>query len=143
MKRMQLAAAAGNALAQFNLGMMYNHSLDDNGHPRTTNHDLAVQWFLSAAKQGFPRAQLKLAQTYAEEILSEVEMPDHRIEAYAWFLRAVAGLTGAQQAEAQKGLKKAAAMLTEDEMEAARDLAERWGGGETYVAELDFRGRGR
>lgn len=140
MKRMQIAAATGDALAQFNLGMMYNHSLDDNEHPRAANHEQAVHWFLSAATQGFPRAQLKLAQTYAEEILSEVEMPDHRIEAYAWFLRAASGLTGAQQAEAKKGLKKASAMLTEDEMEAARDLAERWGAGETYNPEMGPRG---
>jgi TPR repeat protein len=143
MKRMQIAAAAGDALAQFNLGMMYDHGMDDNEHPRAADRAEAMRWFLSAAKQGFPRAQLKLAQTYAQAFPAQSEAPDHRVEAYAWFLRAADRLMGAQQFEAEQGLKRVAATMSEDEIDSARALAERWSAKETYVADLPQRGRRR
>jgi len=139
MKRMQIAAAAGDALAQFNLGMMYDHGMDDNHHPRTADRGEAARWFLSAAKQGLPRAQLKLAQFYIEA----EEQGDHRVEAGAWFLRAAAGSSGAQQYEAKKGYEKVAAQMTEAEIAAARALADTWSEGETYVPDLPVRGRRR
>lgn len=131
MKRLQMAAEAGDALAQFNLGVMYDHGMDDNEHPRLADRGNAIRWFLSAAKQGLPRAQLKIAQTYA----GEVDEATHRVEAGAWFLRAAEGMTGAQQLEAQKGYKRVAARMTEGEIEKAHRLAQTWGANETYVPE--------
>ena len=137
MRRLQLAAEAGDALAQFNLGVMYDHGMDDNEHPRVADRGEAIRWLTSAAKQGLPRAQLKLAQTYADE----TENAKHRIEASAWFLRAAEGSSGADQFEAQKGFTKMSARMSEGEIESARSLAEKWGAGETYVPELPRRGR--
>jgi TPR repeat protein len=139
MKRLQLAAEAGDALAQFNLGIMFDHGMDDNEHPRVADRGTAIRWFLSAAKQGLPRAQLKLAQTYAGEIKDTT----HRVEAAAWFLRAAEGSSGADQYEAQKGFKRVSAPMSEDEIEAARALARRWAASETYVPEMPTRGRRR
>jgi len=137
MKRMQIAAEAGDALAQFNLGVMYDQGMDDNHHPRKTDRGNAIRWFLSAAKQGLPRAQLKLAQAY----VGAEEPDDRRIEAGAWFLRAAEGSQGAQQLEAQKGFKRVASEMSDDEVAATRALAETLGVGATYVEEPATRRR--
>ena len=137
MKRMQIAAEAGDALAQFNLGVMYAQGMDDNYHPRPADHTNAIHWFLCAAKQGLPRAQLKLAQAY----VGSDDLVDHRVEAGAWFLRAAEGSQDALQFEAQKGFKKVAADMSDDEIEASRALAETWRAGETWVPEVANRRR--
>jgi len=139
MKRLQIAAQAGDALAQFNLGVMYDHGMDNNEHPRVANRDEAIRWLLSAAKQGLPRAQLKLAQFYVDGEVAE----DHRVEAGAWFLRAAAGTGGAQQDEALMGFKKVSVRMTQDEIDAAQTLADTWAASETYVPEQTMRGRRR
>jgi len=128
MKRMQIAAEAGDALAQFNLGIMYDQGMDDNHHPRLSDRANALHWFLSAAKQGLPRAQLKLAQAY----VAAEEPIDRRVEAGAWFLRAAQGSQGAQQFEAEKGFKRVASEMSDDEIESSRALAETLRAGETY-----------
>ena len=139
MKRLQIAAEAGDALAQFNLGTMYDHGMDDNEHERVADRVQALRWYLSAAQQGLPRAQLKLAQTYA----GETENTKHLVEAGAWFLRAAEGSTGAQQFEAQKGFTKLVARMSEDEVIAARRLSKNWAGKETYIPDMPTRGRRR
>jgi len=131
MKRMQIAAEAGDALAQFNLGVMYDQGMDDNHHPRKTDRVNAIRWLLSAAKQGLPRAQLKLAQAY----VGAEEPNDRRVEAGAWFLRAAQGSTGAQQFEAEKGFKRVASEMSDDEVATARAMAETLGASETYIEE--------
>jgi TPR repeat protein len=137
MKRMQIAAEAGDALAQFNLGVMYDQGMDDNYHPRVADHENAILWLLRAAKQGLPRAQLRLAQAY----VSADDLVDHRVEAGAWFLRAAEGSHDAQQFEAQKGFKKVASEMSDDEIESSRALAETWRAGETWVPEVANRRR--
>ena len=64
-KQLQLAAEGGDAAAQFNLGVLYDSRLDDNGYPIEGNRAEAVRWLLAAAEQGLPRAQSQLATMYA------------------------------------------------------------------------------
>src|ERR1051325_1884522 len=64
-KRLLRAAEAGDAGSQYNLGILYDNGLDDNGYAVTGNRRQAVKWLLAAAEQGLPRAQVKLAGVYA------------------------------------------------------------------------------
>jgi len=57
----------GNAEAQFNLGVMYENGLGDSRYPVEGHRPEAVRWLLAAAAKGLPRAQVKLAETYADE----------------------------------------------------------------------------
>src|ERR1700676_3925864 len=52
MKRLQTAAEKGDANAQFNLGVLYDNRLDDNGHPIGSNRAQALKWLQMAAEQG-------------------------------------------------------------------------------------------
>ena len=55
----QESAAQGNAIAQFNLGVMYA-----NGHGVSQDHVRAVEWYRKAANQGHADAQSNLANMY-------------------------------------------------------------------------------
>jgi TPR repeat protein len=61
MKRLLRQALAGDAESQFNLGVLYVNGRDDNGHPIPGNSAESIKWLLAPAKQGLPRAQIKLA----------------------------------------------------------------------------------
>jgi hypothetical protein len=61
-----LAAESGDAAAQFNLAVLCDSRLDDNGYPIEGNRTAAMKWLLAAAEQGLPRAQSKLAEMYAD-----------------------------------------------------------------------------
>ena len=65
-KQLLRAAEAGNASSQYNLGILYDNGLDDNGYAVVGNRHQAVKWLLAAAEQGLPRAQVKLAEIYAD-----------------------------------------------------------------------------
>src|SRR5205085_11025889 len=65
-KRLLQAAEAGDAGSQYNLGVLYDNGLDDNGYAVAGNRPQAVRWLLAAAKRGLPRAQVKLAEIYAD-----------------------------------------------------------------------------
>ena len=58
-----LAAESGDAAAQFNLAVLCDSRLDDNGYPIEGNRVVAMKWLLAAAEQGLPRAQSKLTET--------------------------------------------------------------------------------
>src|SRR5712692_8886791 len=64
-KRLLQAAEGGDARSQYNLGILYDNGLDDNGYAVAGNRPQAVKWLLAAAEQGLPRAQVKLAEVYA------------------------------------------------------------------------------
>ena len=61
------AAERGDAEAQFNLGVIYENGLNDSRYAAEGNRPEAVRWLLAAAEQGLPRAQIKLAEIYADE----------------------------------------------------------------------------
>ncbi len=52
-------AEAGNARAQYNLGLMY-----DNGQGVTQDYPEAVRWYRLAAARGHPSAQFNLGVIY-------------------------------------------------------------------------------
>ena len=66
-KHLIQAAERGDAEAQFNLAIMYENGLDDSRYAVEGNRPEAMRWLLAAAEQGLPRAQIKLAEIYADE----------------------------------------------------------------------------
>jgi TPR repeat protein len=122
MKRLRLAAETGDAGSQFNLGVFYDNSLDDNGHAVGGNRTEAMKWLLRAARQGLPRAQTRLAELYAD---GSEAAGDH-VRAGAWFLRAAAGSSGADRAKAQSGYERISSHMAPTEIAKARRLARAW-----------------
>ena len=125
-KRLIEAAEAGDAVSQCNLGILYDNGLDDNGYAVQGNRPQAVRWLLAAAEQGLPRAQIKLAEVYADG-------PDIRgshTTACGWFLLASMGLHGVHLHSARSGYERIASHLTQAQIvEAkrfARDRTRRW-----------------
>jgi uncharacterized protein len=132
MKGLIAAAAAGNPEAQFNFGVMYDnriddqgnaHSpIDDNGYSVSRNRAEAMRWLLRAAEQGLARAQMRLAELYAEE----ADDPEANIKACKWFILARANLSGVRLQRAQAGYEQICARMTSDEVNAAHRRARRW-----------------
>ena len=122
MKRLLLAAEKGDAGAQFNLGVLYDNRLDDNGHGIRSNRVEAMKWLQQAADQGLPRAQIKLGEMYADG----GDAAGDNIKAYAWFLVAAMSLGGAQRQTAQSGYERIARQLTPTQIAEAADLARVW-----------------
>lgn len=121
-KQLVLAAAGGDAAAQFNLGVLYDSRLDDNGYPIAGNRAEAMRWLLAAAEQGLPRAQSKLAEMYA----ASADGPDDQIRACAWFLVATMRLNGIHRSKAQSAYDRISAHLTLAQRAKARRLAGLW-----------------
>jgi TPR repeat protein len=122
MKKMVALAESGGAESQFNLGVVYSNPLDANGHHTSGNRGEAIRWLLAAAQQGLPRAQMKLAEMYAE---APSASPD-QVKACMWFLLAAAALTDARRDNAQSGYKRVAARLSPAQLAKAKRLAEAW-----------------
>lgn len=138
MKHLKTAAAKGDPLAQFNLGVMYNRRLDDNGHPASGDRIEALRWLSQAARQGLPRAQQHVA-----ELLCDGRTPAERVEACAWLIRARANTVGAYQEQAQTRLAKLSATLTAGQCQMAERMAESFKSEERYVPQaLPRRRRG-
>ena len=116
------AAEYGNAEAQFNLGIICENAFDDSRYSVEGNKLEAEKWFLAAAEQGLPRAQLKLAQIYA----AQPETPDNSVKACTWYLLATASLRGAHLEVAQSAYRRAALRLTSAQITEVRDRVEAW-----------------
>jgi len=115
-KRLHLAAAGGDAAAQFNLGVLYDSRLDDNGYAIEGNRVEAMRWLLAAAEQGLPRAQSQLATMYA----GGTDLPEDYIKACAWFLLATRRLQGIHRHRAQSGYERISSHLTPAQLARAR-----------------------
>ena len=115
---MRAAAESGEASAQFNLAIVYDNGLDDNGHDVERNRREAIKWLRKAAQQGLSRAQAKLADIYREQ--SDLK------QAYAWFLVAAANSEGAGAQRIHDGMNRLAPELSEEEIDRAKKLAQRW-----------------
>ena len=72
-------ANAGDASAQFNLGLMY-----DIGEGVPENDGNAVAWYLKAAEQGFAVAQSNLGLMYR----TGLGVPQDDVEAVTWYRKA-------------------------------------------------------
>ena len=121
-KHLLQAAERGNAEAQFNLGVMYANGLHDSRYAVEGSRSEALRWFLAAAEQGLPRAQLKLAEIYA----ADPEFSETSVEACTWFLLATQGLRGAQLRDAQSAYDRASLRLTPAQIADAISSAESW-----------------
>jgi TPR repeat protein len=122
LRDLRLAAAGGNAAAQFNLGVLYDSRVDDNGHPIAGNRKEAMKWMLAAAEQGLPRAQSRVAEMYA----AGPDPPEDHISACAWFLVAATQLSGIYRDRAQSGYERVSSYLTPRQLATARRLAGSW-----------------
>jgi TPR repeat protein len=121
-KLLLLAAESGDAAAQFNLAVLCDSRLDDNGYPIEGNRAAAMKWLLAAAEQGLPRAQCKLAEMYADRPAT----PEDDINACVWFLIATTSLAGIYRHRAQSGYKRVSSRLTPPQLAVARRLALAW-----------------
>jgi TPR repeat protein len=119
MKHLRLAAESGDAAAQFNLGVLYDSRLDDNGYAIAGNRAEAIRWLLAAAEQGLPRAQSRLAELYA----GGPNASGNYVNACAWFLLATTSSRGIHQDQARSGYERVAAQLTPVQLAKARRLA--------------------
>jgi TPR repeat protein len=121
-KRLLLAAEAGDAPSQCNLGILYASGLDDNGYAVDVDRPQAVKWLLAAAEQGLPRAQLKLAEVYA----SAPDISGSHAAACRWFLLAALGLRGIHLHQARSGYERIASPLPRAQIAQARRFARDW-----------------
>ena len=121
-KRLLLAAEAGDASSQCNLGILFANGLDDNGYAIDGNRPHAVRWLLAAAEQGLPRAQLKLAEVYAEA----ADTSRSHAAACGWFLLAALGLQGAHLHQARSGYERVASHLTPGQIAKAKRFVRNW-----------------
>jgi TPR repeat protein len=119
MKKLIRAARRRDAEAQFNLGVLYSNGLDDNGYATNPNRSEAIKWLKRAARQGLPRAQMKLAEVYADG----KNIPRDRIAACAWFLAASQLSSGRPRHMARAGYEALAIQLTAAQLEEARRAA--------------------
>jgi TPR repeat protein len=117
-KRLLQAAEAGDAAAQYNLGILYDSGIDDNGRAVKGNQPQAARWLLAAAEQGLPRAQVKLAEVYAAA--------GGHAAAGGWFLLAALGLHGVHRHRARSGYDRIASVLTAAQIVQAKRFAEDW-----------------
>jgi TPR repeat protein len=121
-KRLLHAAENGDAVAQCNLGILYDNALDDNGRAVTGSRPRAIRWLLAAAEQGLARAQVKLAEVYAEVPSRSGDYT----RACGWFLVAVPGLRGIHRDQARSGYERLALHLTPAETAEAARFARDW-----------------
>ena len=121
-KRLLQAAEAGDALAQCNLGILYDNGLDDNGYIVEGGRPQAVRWLLAAAEQGLPRAQVKLAEVYADG----PDISGSHTTACGWFLVAAMGLRGVHRHNARSEYERIASHLTPAQIAEARRFARDW-----------------
>lgn len=121
-KRLLQAAEAGDAGAQCNLGILYENGLDDNGYVVEGNRPQAVRWLLAAAEQGLSRAQVKLAELYADA----PDISGRHAIACGWFLLAATGLRGIHLHKARSGYERIASHLTPAQIADVRRFARDW-----------------
>jgi TPR repeat protein len=122
MRHLRIAAESGEAAAQFNLGVLYESRLDDNGYAIEGNRAEAIKWLLAAAEQGLPRAQSRLAELYAGGPNS---LGNH-VDACAWFLVATKNSQGIHRYQARSGYEQVASRLTPAQRTKAKHLAGLW-----------------
>jgi|SRR5271169_3096143 len=121
-RQLLLAAEKGDADSQFNLGVLYANDIDDNHYAVEGNRVEAERWFLAAAEQGLPRAQIRLAEMYAEA----PDIAESEIKACGWYLLATTSLRGAHLHRAQSGYEHMYSRLTPGQVEEVRRFVSNW-----------------
>ena len=110
LKMFRQLATKGNAVAQFNLGLMYA-----NGRGVSQDDEEAVRWYRLAAAQGYARAQYNLGTMYA----SGQGVTQDYASAHMWYN--LAGSAG--DAEGAKNRDLIAKIMTPQQIEKAQDMA--------------------
>ena len=105
-------AERGNAIAQANLGVMY-----DNGQGVPENDAEAVRWYRLAAEQGNALAQTNLGLMYA----NGEGIPQNNARAYMWW--SVAAEQGNESARGNRDI--VADRLVPDQLARGQDMATR------------------
>ncbi len=111
-------AEQGNAIAQANLGIMY-----DNGEGVPQDYAKALQWWRKAAEQGHATAQYKLGFMYRN---GESVSQDY-VQAHMWFdLAASRFPPGEARDRAVKNRDTIAERMTPAQISEAQKLAREW-----------------
>ena len=120
---LRVKANAGDADAQFNLGVWYNF-----GHGVPQDSAQAVAWIRKAADQGLVGAQFNLGNAYRDG----QGVPQDYVEAHKWFNLAASRMAAANQqqlADTRTRLEArdaVAKLMTPTQIEAAQKLASAW-----------------
>lgn len=122
MRHLRMAAESGEAAAQFNLGVLCDSRLDDNGYAIDSDRAAAIKWLRAAAEQGLSRAQSRLAELYAEG----PNVSENHVSACAWFLLATRNSRGVHRHHARSGYERLATRLTPAQLTKAKHLAGIW-----------------
>jgi TPR repeat protein len=121
-RRLRIAAESGEAAAQFNLGILCDSRLDDNGYAIEGDRAEAIKWLRAAAEQGLPRAQSRLAALYTDG----PNTSENDVDACAWFLLATTSARGIHRHYARSGYERIATRLTPAQLTKAKRLAGLW-----------------
>ena len=107
-------AEQGRAVAQYNLGLMY-----DNGYGVPQDYAEAAKWYRLAAEQGIASAQnnLGVMYEYGEGVLQD------NVRSHMWYN--IAAANGAE--DASRWRDKAAAKMTSADISKAQAMAREWG----------------
>lgn len=107
------AAEQGHAVAQNNLGLMY-----DNGEGVPKDASQAVMWYRKAAEQGYALAQYNLGVRYAKG----EGVPKDYVQAAKWFYLAKAN----GNVNAEKNIRLVESDMSRQQIERAQVLATEW-----------------
>ena len=112
------AAAQGHALAQSNLGLMY-----DTGRGVAQNDAEAIKWYRMAAEQGYGPAQSNLGVKYARG----QGVPRDNVRAHMWYSLAASRSASAKVRHlAQQDRDAVATLMTSAQIAEAEELARAW-----------------
>ena len=120
---LRVKANAGDADAQYNLGVWYNF-----GHGVPQDSVQAIAWIRKAADQGLVGAQFNLGNAYRDG----QGVPQDYVESHKWFNLAASRMSAANQqqlADARTRLDArdaVAALMTPTQIEAAQQRASAW-----------------
>jgi hypothetical protein len=107
-------AKQGNAVAQYNVGLIYEKFHGD--------YAAAAQWYLRAAEQGNAQAQNELGTLYHDG----QGVPQNYVQAYVWYSRAAARLSGPMRDVAVRNRDRIAKGLTSEQLIRAQEIANAW-----------------
>jgi S1-C subfamily serine protease len=110
-------AQAGDARAQFIIGVMY-----DAGQSVAADRKAAVQWYARAAEQGEPNAQFRLAGLY----FFDPDVPRDPEQAYRWALLSADGKSGTAREQAIVLSGVIAQSLSEDARRSVQAVVAAW-----------------
>lgn len=117
-----MAAESGDSAAQYNLGVAILNRIVKDRETADYNHTEAAKWLLRAARQGLPRAQIKLA----ERLTDDAPTANACVRACAWYLVAAEKASGIQRHTALTGFEQASRALSPSHIARSRRLAVLW-----------------